>query len=96
MTGMRRICELLFWSICVTTATLLLVLSLLGAARLTGLSDEAGRLEREIHSLETENRRLHAAYESSLDLGEIERRAAEELGMQHVSPAQIARIPYRG
>ena len=94
MTRMKRVYEILFWCICVAAAALLLVLSLIGAAQLTRLSDEASRLEQEIYSLETGNRRLRADYESSLDLGEIERRAAEELGMQHVSPAQIARIPY--
>ena len=91
---MRKVYEILFWSICFSTAALLLVLSLIGAAKLTVLGDEAGRMEQEIRFLETENRRLRAAYESSLDLTQIERRATEELGMQHVSPGQITVIPY--
>ena len=86
---MRKLSELWFCAICFCFSALLLVLSLLGAVRLAALSDEASDLEQEVRKLKIENQTMSVEYETLLRLDEIERFAAEDLGMQHCSPGQM-------
>ncbi|MBR1457185.1 MAG: hypothetical protein IJ594_08535 [Oscillospiraceae bacterium] len=91
---MRRIREFLFCAICFGFSAAVLVLSLLGAVQLTARNDEVAALEKEIALLREENAVRSAACESMLNLGEIERRAVQELGMQTCSPGQIVYLEY--
>ena len=86
---MRKTAEALFGAICLGAAAALLVLSLLGAVRLTRLNDEALSLEREIRALREENARSRVLCESGVDLEELERRAIQELGLQHRRAEQL-------
>ena len=81
--SMRGRGETRFGVLCVGFSALLLLLSLLGAVRLTRLNDEAAALERELLALEEENAYTRAVCESSISLEELEQRAIRELGMQH-------------
>ena len=86
---MKLVSEYLFCLICVCFSAVLLVMSLLGAVQLAALSDAASDLEQQVQTLKQENQSLRVAYETALSLDEIERYAAEELGMQRCSPGQI-------
>ena len=82
----------MFRAVCLCTAALMLVLSLLCSIRLTAVNDREARLTREIAELERENESLRVRCESRLSLEEIERYAVEKLGMQRLSGEQIIRI----
>ncbi len=86
---MKQVNECLFRAVCLCTAALMLVLSLLCSIRLTAVNDREARLTREIAELERENESLRVRCEIRLSLEEIERRAVQELGMQRCSPGQI-------
>ena len=90
---MRRTAEALFGAVCLCCSAALLLLSLLGAIRLTRLNDEAVALEREIRQLREDNTYTRALYESSLDLEALERRAVSELGLQHLRGEQLETVP---
>lgn len=88
----KQTANVLFRAVCLCFSAALLVLSLLSAIDLAAVNDRAARLEKEIETLETENDILLARCENSLSLEEVERRAIEELGMQHCTPNQIVYI----
>jgi len=94
---MRRRAEALFGAVCLSAAAALLVLSLLGAVRLTRLGDEAAALEQEIKTLREDNAYIRAVCESSMSLEELERRAVD-LGLQHRRGEQLetAALPEAG
>ncbi len=90
-----RIADALFRAICLGFSTLLLVLSLLTAVRMTAVSDRAAELKTEIAALKTENEILLARCESSLSLETLEKYALEELGLQPCRSEQIRYISLR-
>ena len=89
---MKQVNEILFRAVCLCAAALMLVMSLLCSIRVTAVNDRATRLERENAALETEIAVLTARAESRLSLEELERYAAEKLGMQRCGPGQIILI----
>ena len=56
---------------------------------MAALSDEASALEQEVSRLQIENQTQSVEYEMLLRLDEIERCAAEDLGMQRCLPGQM-------
>ena len=89
---MRQVNELLFRAVCLCAAVLLLMMSLLCSIRVAAVNDTAARLERENAALTDEIALLTARTESRLSLDELERYAAEKLGMQRCTPGQIVMI----
>ena len=92
---MKHVNELLFRAVCMCTAAVMLVLSLLCSIRLAAVNDREARLLREIERLETENAVLTARAEQRLSLEELERYAGEILGLQHCTPGQIVIVEDR-
>ncbi len=86
---MRQINEILFRAVCLCAAVLMLLASLLCSIRVAAVNDRAAGIERENAVLTEEIAMLTARFESRLSLDELERIAAEKLGMQRVSPGQI-------
>ena len=70
----------------------LVLLSLLSCVRLTALNERAAVLSRELETARAENAALSVAYEQSVSLPELARRAAA-LGMQPCTPSQIVTLP---
>ena len=73
-------------------AAVLVVLSLLGRARLTGLSGQCLELEERIAALEEENARLLIEHEAAYSAARVEEYAREALGMQSPASGQIVYI----
>ena len=86
---MRQVNEILFRAVCLCTAAVMLVLSLLCSIRLTAVNDSAARLKAENEALEEEIAVLTAKNESKMGLEELERYARENLGLQQCAPGQI-------
>lgn len=92
--GERR-AGILYRAVCLAFSAVLLVLSLLTAARVTETNDRAAEAAAEIAALKTENEILLARCESSVSLETLERYALQELGMQPCRSEQIVEIPFR-
>lgn len=73
-------------------AAVLVVVSLLGRAELTGLSESCLEIEEYIAELEEENARLLIEHETSYSAARIEEYAREVLGMQSPASGQIIYI----
>lgn len=73
-------------------AAVLVVLSLLGRAELTGLSESCLEIEEYIAELEEENARLLIEHETAYSAARIEEYAREVLGMQSPASGQIIYI----
>ena len=73
-------------------ATVLVVVSLLGRAELTGLSESCLEIEEYIAELEEENARLLIEHETAYSAARIEEYAREVLGMQSPASGQIIYI----
>jgi hypothetical protein len=84
--------EALFLLIIIAFSAMLVLLSLLSCVRLTALNDRAAALSRELETARAENAALSVAYEQSVSLPELARRAAA-LGMQPCTPSQIVTLP---
>ncbi len=70
-------------------SALLLVFSLLNSISLAAASEKLSAREKEIESLEVENRCLRAECENRISLEDIESYAEDVLGMRRCSPEQI-------
>ncbi len=70
-------------------AAVLLVFSLMARVQLTQASAEAAKLQTQLDQLTTEQSRLTIAYESALNLTDIENYAVNTLGMQKPHADQI-------
>lgn len=84
--------EFLFLLIIPAFSAMLLLASLLSCVRLTALSDRAAALERELEAARAEHSALSIAYEQSVSLPELARRASA-LGIQPCTPSQIVVLP---
>lgn len=73
-------------------AAVLVVVSLLGRAELTGLSESCLEIEEYIAELEEENARLLIEHETAYSAARIEEYAREALGMQSPASGQIVYI----
>ena len=73
-------------------AAVLVVLSLLGRAELTGLSESCLEIEEYIAELEEENARLLIEHEAAYSAARVEEYAREALGMQSPASGQIVHI----
>ena len=73
-------------------AAVLVVLSLLGRAELTGLSESCLEIEEYIAELEEENARLLIEHEAAYSAARVEEYAREVLGMQSPASGQIVYI----
>jgi len=93
---MKKVYETIFCVICFCFSAAMLVLSLLGSVRLAAARDEEEALRRAVAQQRSDNAAAYAAYESRINLEEIERYASEVLGMQHCSPGQIQYIESPG
>ena len=80
-------------SLCCLLAALLLVLSLLTEIRTNTLRDENRALLREKAELSEEIRILEVRLDGRLSLEELERLAAERLGMRRCLPVQRVVLP---
>lgn len=70
----------------------LMVKTLFVRIELTKQNDINVELEAQLSMLEEEKRRLMIEYESHIDLGDLERIAENELGMQKPDASQIRKI----
>ena len=75
--------------ICLSFSLLLLVLLLLTRIDIAAEKDRQDKLLRELGSISDENELLRTRVEAQLSLGEIERRAREELGMLPCTAGQM-------
>ena len=73
-------------------AACLLIRTLFVRIELTEQNDNNVELQAQLNELEEEKRRLQIEYESQIDLGELEERAENELGMQKPSGSQTIEI----
>lgn len=73
-------------------AAVLVVVSLLGRAELTGLSESCLEIEEYIAELEEENARLLIEHEAAYSAARVEEYAREALGMQSPASGQIVYI----
>lgn len=78
-----------FSSILLFFSALVIVLSLLAAARTAELRDKSEKLSTEIHEIKRENILLKSRCDNEVSLDYLERYATNVLGMQHISPNQI-------
>lgn len=76
-------------TLCVAAVMVMLLLSYI---RLTAISNESVRLERQISALEDENTKLQIAYESAFKLEDVEAYAMSELGMVKAEQDQVMYI----
>lgn len=76
-------------TMCVAAVMIMLLLSYI---RLTAISNESVRFERQISALEEENTKLQIAYESAFKLEEVEAYAMSELGMVKAEQDQVMYI----
>lgn len=79
----------MFRVICIGFSVVLLIGALLGSIELAEINEELTVLEQELKDLKEESRILKAEYETDMNLGELERYATQELGMQTLKPSQI-------
>ncbi len=91
-----KLAPLLFRAVCLGFSALLLVLTLLTQTRVVRTQSRIEALETAIEQAENEKTRLKIRRAEALSLAELERRAVQELGMQHPEPGQIITIPYLG
>lgn len=73
-------------------AACLLIKTLFVRIELTEQNDINVELEAQLNELEEEKRRLQIEYESQIDLGKLEDRAENELGMQKPNGSQTIEI----
>ena len=73
-------------------AAVLLVFSLMARVQFTVASDTAAQLESQINELTEQKSRLTIAYESALNLTEIEDYAINNLGMQKPHSDQVVYV----
>ena len=86
---LKHVNELLFRAVCLLSAAVMLLLSLLCSIRLAAVNDRSTRLLRENEELASEIAVLTARVEERLSLEELERYAGETLGLQRCKPGQI-------
>lgn len=70
-------------------AAVLLVMLLMSHIRMTAVSDAAAASQTRVEELTEQQHKLQARYEEAFSLGEVERYATEELGMQKPRAGQI-------
>ena len=75
-----------------TAVACLMVKTLFVRIELTKQNDINVELEAQLSMLEEEKRRLMIEYESHIDLGDLEKIAENELGMQKPDASQIRKI----
>ena len=86
---MRHLNETLFRTISLAFSAVVLILFLLTTIDTAAERDKRERLAREVQELSEENDRLRLQTQRKLSTAEIERYAAECLGMQQAAPGQI-------
>ena len=93
---MIKLSNCVFNALCLAFSAVFLVLCMLCSARTAAENERAAEYREEIERLKTENRILYVRAQCEMSLEELERRAIEELGMQHLSSEQIIYIEYIG
>ena len=87
---------LLFRVVCIVFSAALLVLALFSQIRTVRAETRIEELEKALANAENERVLLQIKTDSALSLGELERRAVEELGMRRPEPGQLRVIEYLG
>ena len=93
---MKKIYPVLFVAVVFSFSAIMLIFSLLCSIRLSALNDSVNKLAQRIETVETENERLLAEYESLASIEALERYALDQLGMQHPTAIQIEYLEISG